>query len=63
MTSRSDPEGDEITRATLSGLREFSRMIGKRGPVITPQQLDEMIRATRTLLSALEFRRRLSAAN
>jgi len=62
MASLSNPEGDDVAQATLAGLRDLSRLIGKRGPTFTPAQLDEMIRAARTLLTTLEFKRRLSLA-
>lgn len=61
MPSTSNSEGDEIAQQTLAGIREFSRMVGRKGPSFTPLQLDEMIRATRALLTTLEFKKRLAA--
>ncbi len=62
MPASGSSERDEVAESALAGVRDVTRMIGRRGIGFTPTQLDELIKATRTLMNALEFKLRLAGA-
>ncbi len=62
MPASGSSERDEVAASALVAVRDITRMIGRRGLGFTPVQLDELMRATRALMSALEFKMRLAGA-
>ncbi len=62
MPASGGSEGDEVVAAALAGIRDITRQLGKRGLGFTPPQLEELLRATRTLLNTIDFKLRLAGS-